>query len=380
MDLTKRYINLAVLLAVVFAAAMICGCTGQSNTDNPSSGSVDENDTITVTDSLGREVTVPKDPDSVVCSGSGCLRYLTYLGAQDKIVGVDDIEIKDQEMDARPYALANTQFKNYPLIGEYRGNDDPEKIVALNPEVIFKAGMTSADEADELSEKTGIPVVGIDVGSLSTYRDDMYYSFRLMGKVIGKEDRAEELINYFNASIADLNDRTAGVSNSDKISTYVGGIAYRGPHGFQSTEPAYPPFVFVNANNVAASMGTDHADVAKEKILEWDPEVIFVDLSTLQTTDSNAVTELRNDDSYSLLSAVKADRVYGVLPYNWYSQNQGSILADAYYVGKVLYPEKFSDINPDEKADEIYTFLVGGPVFDELNETFGGMAFSKISV
>ena len=38
---------------------------------------------VTVTDSWGREVTIPEKVTRVICSGSGCLRYLVYLQGQD---------------------------------------------------------------------------------------------------------------------------------------------------------------------------------------------------------------------------------------------------------------------------------------------------------
>ncbi len=377
---TNRLILSALTIGACLVIAMACGCTdaGTSVQTGPE-GEAGTPEMITVTDGLGREVTVPKSPERVVCSNSGCLRYLTYLQAEDTVVGVDSIEIEETIFDARPYALANPQFREYPLIGEFRGKDDPEKIVAANPQVIFKTQLTSPEEADELSEKTGIPVIALNYGSLSTYREDMYASLRLMGEVMGKEDRAEEVITYFDAAIDDLNTRTEDIPVDEQPSTYVGGIAYRGPHGFQSTEPAYPPFIFIHANNVAAELGTEHADVAKEKIVEYDPDVIFVDLLTLQT-DPTAVDELRDDPSYQGLSAVQSGEVYGVLPYNCYTQNHGSILADAYYIGTVLYPDQFSDIDATEKADEIYTFLVGEPVFDEMNAEFENKAFIRLEI
>jgi iron complex transport system substrate-binding protein len=365
--------------ALILLAVAGCGCTGQESASLAPSGGDGAEGQITVTDALGRTVTVPEAPERVVCSGSGCLRYLTYLQAEDAIVGVDDIEKEETQFDARPYALANPQFSDYPLIGEFRGNDDPEKIVACDPQVIFKMDVASVDDADELSAKTGAPVVALAYGDLGVYRDDMYHALRLMGEVMGREDRAEEVIAFFNAEIDELNERTEGVADADKQTTYIGGIAYRGPHGYQSTEPAYPPFLFVNAKNVAAEAGTEHADVAKEKIVEWDPDVLFVDLSTLQTNPS-AIDELRDDPSYRSLAAVRSGEVYGVLPYNWYTKNHGSVIADAYYVGKVLYPDQFDDIDPAIKADEIYTYLVGDAVFDEMNESFGGLVFTKIEL
>jgi iron complex transport system substrate-binding protein len=70
--------------------------------------------------------------------------------------------------------------------------------------------------------------------------------------------------------------------------------------------------------------------------------------------------------------------VYGLLPYKWYTKNFGSSLANAYFVGKVLYPEQFEDVNPSAKADDIYRFLVGKPVFGEMNAQFGRLAFKEV--
>ncbi len=352
---------------------MACIVSGCSDTQE----SPENDNTMTITDSLGREVVIPQSPEKVVCQGAGALRYLCYLEAQSAVVGVDDIELRVDE-NKRPYAIANPQFQSMPLIGEFRGNTDPEKIVSLGPDVIFWTYVPSAADADELQSKTGVPVVALNYGDLGVHREDMYNTLTIMGDIMGKEQRAQELIDFFDMTIEDLNNRTADVPQSEKVSAFIGGIAYAGPHGLQSTEPKYPPFILVNALNVASSMGTLHADASKEAIIEWDPQVIFVDLSTYETTPS-AVDELKEDPAYITLSAVENGEVYGVLPYNWYTANQGSVLADAYYVGKVLYPEQFEDIDPQTKADEIYTFLVGQPVYDTLVDGFGA-GYGKINL
>ncbi len=345
-----------------------------------------EAETITVRDGWDREVTIPAQPERVICSGPGCLRYLTYLQAQDRIVAVDSIEKRETRFDARPYALVNPHFKTYPLFGEFRGHDNPELIVGLEPQpqVIFKTYGQSGHNPEELQQKTGIPVIVLEYGNLSYGREQMYQSLRIMGKVMEKTERAEAVIAFFESHINELQQRTGGMSADRKLSCYVGGIASRGPHGLQSTEPMYPPFLFTNANNVAydpeqGDANLTHVDVAKEKIVEWNPERLFVDLSTIQSdAEATAIYELKHDPAYQHLQAVKTGHVYGVLPYNWYTRNFGSILANAYYVGKVLYPEQFEDIDPSHKADEIYEFLVDKPVFEQMNDAFGGLAFQKI--
>ena len=343
---------------------------------------------VTVIDGLGREVTVPFDPEYVICSGPGCLRLLVYLQAQDRIVAVDDMEGRRPEFDARPYALANPWFHEMPVFGEFRGHDNPELIVALElqPQVIFKTYPLMGMDPLELQNKTGIPVVVLDYGTLDSQRDKLYGSLRTMGAVMGRSERAGEVIEFMEGTIADLEARTADIPLDERRSCYVGGIAYRGPHGFQSTEPAYPPFMFVGAGNVAlpedaGDQPVEHADMAKEQILAWDPEILFVDASTMETDlQASALYQLRTDPAYGSLSAVQSGEVYCVLPYNWYTGNFGSILADAYFIGKVLYPDRFTDVDPAARADEIYSFLVGAEVFHQLDTAFDSMIFRRIQL
>lgn len=118
---------------------------------------------------------------------------------------------------------------------------------------------------------------------------------------------------------------------------------------------------------------------SKEKILVRDPEIIFLDLSTLQMGEGHGgLAELKSDPVYRALTAVARGQVFGVLPYNWYTQNFGSILADAWFVGKILYPEQFEDVAPDAQADRIYTFLLGAPLFDQMNRMFQNKAFTRL--
>lgn len=340
----------------------------------------------TVTDSMGRSVEIPDTVTRVICSGPGSLRLLTYLEAQDMIVAVDDMEAKRPSFDARPYALANPQFKKYPVFGEFRGFDNPELILALEhqPQVILKTYATMGHDPVELQDKTGIPVVVLEYGNLGSHRQELYASLRIMGQVVGRSTRAEEVVAFFEESISDLEKRTAHIHASDKKTCFVGGIAYKGPHGYLSTEPGYPPFMFVSAANLAfdasqMDKASRQVTVAKEKLLEWDPEVLFLDLSTLQLGGkASGLWELRNDPAMQALTAVQQGRVYGVLPYNWYSKNYGSILADAYFIGKTLYPERFADVDPTAKADAIYEFLVGKGVFAQMNALFDNLAFTAV--
>ena len=342
-----------------------------------------------ISDALGRAVSVPIPAEHVICSGSGCLRLLTYLQGQSLIVGVDDMEGRRRKFDARPYALANPQFKTLPVFGEFRGHDNPERILMLEPQpkVILKTYSSSMGyDPQELQDKTGIPVVAFNYGNLNELRPDLYKSLRLMGEIVGKSERAEELISFIEETIADLKSRTSDILEEQLPTVFLGGVAFKGPHGLQSTEPNYPPFQFINANNLAydakfSKKELSNTNVSKEQIVAWNPDYLFLDLATLQMGENaGGLYELKKDPAYRLLRSVSHNQVFGVLPYNWYTANYGSILANAYFIGKVLYPDRFADVNPKKRADDIYSFLVGKPVFTEMADSFQNLVFEQIPV
>jgi iron complex transport system substrate-binding protein len=55
------------------------------------------------------------------------------------------------------------------------------------------------------------------------------------------------------------------------------------------------------------------------------------------------------------------------------------VLANSYYIGKVLYPDRFADVDPEQKADEIYTMFVGKPVLSDINKNYKNLGFAKIT-
>lgn len=322
----------------------------------------------TVEDALGRKVQVPEEVERIVGLEAGALRIITYLEATDLVVGVETFEKRDRN---RPYRLAHPELAELPGIGPIHGGD-PELIVAAQPEVIFWSYATRK-KANVLQSKTGIPVYVLNPGPPKTMsREELETSLRRMGELIGKEERADEVVRFIEQEIERLRKLGRNAEKSE-AEAYVGGIGQRGAHGIRSTEPTYPPFSFVGLKNSAGSLGTDHATVNKEKIIQWNPDFLFVDEAGLSLVKD----DLRQPEFRSL-SAIRSEKVFGLLPYNYYTTNFGTVLADTYYIGETVYPEAFEGIDPEEEADRIYKFLVGSPVYSEMEEIFGG--FEKIRV
>lgn len=337
-----------------------------------------------VTDALNRTVEIPDTVERVICSGPGCLRLLTYLDGQDMVVGVDEIETRPRLDAPRAYALAHPALRSLPLFGQHRGRDNPELILSLDPapQVVIKTLSSIGVGHDDLANQTGLPVVAVDVGDLAGRRAAFDAALRIMGEVVGREARAEEVIAFIDGQIADLGERAAR-SAADPGGVFIGGIAFQGTQGFNATEPFYPPFEMLGLTNLAragAPSNSRHSAVAREQIVAWDPAVLFLDLATVRGPDVGGLHELRSDPAYRGLSAVAEGRVWGVLPSTFYHIEVGSILANAWFIGTVTRPDTFDDIDPVARAREIETFLVGAPVFEAFNEAYDGLVFQRLPV
>ena len=329
--------------------------------------------TLTVTDMVGRQVAVPFDPERIVCIGPGALRLIVYLQAESKVVGVEEMEAMNPR--GRPYWLAHPELWKLPRCGpggpvSINKKPDLEAVLSVAPQVIFVTYM-HAPLADGVQHLLGIPVVVLSYGAFATFDKTVFDSLRLAGKILNRSKRADEVAAYVESLRKYLNSRTTDISRDRIPTVYVAGIGYRGAHGIGSTEQRYVPFEWVHANNVAeclkASVGS-HVFVDKETLLKLDPDIVFIDGGgyTLVAQDYR-----KNPVYYQALKAFSNRRVYTLLPFNWYVTNIDTVLADACAVGKVLNPERFEDMDPEHMADEIYTFLVGKPVYTDMKKDYG---------
>lgn len=401
----KKALTILIMIAMLAAVIAFAGCTSTSGngggaataaatqtatvaptatgTETPTASG-----TITITDVAGRTVVVPDDPSKIAVSGSGSSRYFGWLGATDKMVAVDfqDSSLLKRKAETRPYLLANPQIKELQVLGASKGVVDPELLMKANPEVVFMSGIsdTIIQNANELTEKTGIPVVLFYSGDYVTNTDKVEKSLRTIAKVLHKEERAEDVIKYFADTRADLESRAAKATETEKPTVYVGGVSYNGAHGFDGTDPTYYPFTVLSANNVAAGLSstasTGYAATSKEQIIAWDPEIIFIDLNTMEAAGGGGIYELQTDPSYKELTAVKTGKIYALNPHTSMGTNHETSMANAYYVGKILYPEQFADIDPEAKADEIYTFVDGAPVFKTLKENMENLSYTQLEI
>ena len=349
MDYLKR-IKITIILSVLIILIF------------PSATNADE-----IIDLAGRKLSISDKIEKIIAVGPGSLRLVVYLEAEDKVVGIEEFEKRNQK---RPYIIAKPELLELPVIGPQFGGD-AELIAAQSPDLIIASYLTRG-EMDTLQNKTKIPVVSINDGSPGSMTEKEFKSaLNFLGKILDREKRAAELINFFNQSKVELKAKTGDLESDLRL--YIGGIGNKGSQGICSTESNYPPFRYLELKNIIEEKDKSNFSISKERLLLEDPDLIFIDQGGLKLVEN----DLKRKE-FKYLKAYQQNNIYQLLPYNYYTTNFATILADTYYIAKILYPEEFDYLDSKEKADQIYQKFVGDYVYDEMTDIFGG--FKKMNL
>lgn len=376
----KKIVTMLLMLSMLLAMSACAGAPeaapAASQAEETTAANVVSQETAPetriITDSMDRSVEISYSVERIVCVGVGALRYTCYVGGAHRVVGVEDYETKPGM--SRLYNYVNFDlFQNLPVTGT-NGEPFVEEIINVDPQVIVMSSYASQDP-EELSQKTGIPVVVVP-GSDTTLDEKAYVTIRILGELYQLEDRAEDLTAYLKSIQKDLDDRTASIAEDAKPTCYVGGVSFKGHHGFEGTEAYYGPFELIHAKNLANTTGQTGAfNIDVEQVLSWDPEIIFLDFNGMNLINEDYGA---HPDFYKALTAVQEGKVYSQISFRSSASNLETALADAYYAACVMYPQQFQDIDPVEKAGEIFTKLLGSNPYHDLEEA--GYAFCQITI
>ena len=393
----KRGIRFAALgIAALIMAPAIAGCggggggeattaatttaaatTAASTTAATTTAAAKTNGTHVITDMRGREVEIPDTIGSIICLGAATPRFVSYLDATDMMIGIEESDTKVKNTK-RDYAYVyQDQFSKLPVVAEGGGTGYkafPEEIVTLKPDIILTN--YNDDALEQVAKETGIPVVGIKYDGDGFLSDDTYEVLRFIAGLLGKEEKCEKICEYMDKCKKDLDDRTKDFKDEDKPKVYSGAVTFSGAHGFAGTCAHFGPFEAVHALNVVDETGEkDTFEVDLEKVSVWDPDIIFLDPGNM-----NLVNEeyKGNPSFFDNLSAVKNGELYTMPSSNNYHTNVTYMILNAYWAGKVLYPDAFKDVDMKAKGNETFSLFLGKEFFDQMEAD--GYFYGKLTI
>lgn len=387
--------NCAALLLALAMMFSLCACGSQSAPaqDTPQPSEAQESaapseapSEITVTDMIGRELTVtPGSYTRVVCIGAGALRMYSYIGDVSLLCGVEDIdnltlEERPKMFDsvARPYVLAyGDVFSTLPSCGVGGPNAqaaEAEKILSCNPDIVISE-YEDVEKEDALQEQLGVPVVTLKSGPNGVFDDAFSQSMTLLGQIFGEEEKAEALVSFIAAETAEIAERTASIADEDKPAVYVCGLGNWGTTNHLMTSQTYASFEVANIRNVVTDLGANGVQPIEEEkfvALGADMDIIVMDAAAVKN-----IKPLYQEDPtmFDSCKAWQTGEVYLEMAYNAYYTNYEIALINTWFIAKSVYPDLFADVDITAKTNEITSAFLGKELADEIfacPSSFGG--------
>ena len=341
---------------------------------------------VTVTDMIGREVTViPGSYKSVVCIGAGALRMYSYIGDVAKLSGVEDIDnttLSERPMMfdsvARPYVLAYGEtFNTLPSCGvggPMAQAAEAEKILSCNPDIVISE-FEDVEKSDALQEQLGVPVITLSTGSKGVFDDKFYGSMELLGKVFGEEEKAASLVQYVQDEAGAIAARVAEISEEDKPSVYICGLGNWGTTDHLMTAENYVSFEIAGVKNVLSGLGIQGVGpIEEEKFVELGEQmdIIIMDAAAVKN-----IKPLYAEDPtmFDTCKAWQNGEVYLEMAYNAYYTNYEIALINTWFIAKTVYPEAFADIDMTVKTNEVTQEFFGMDLAEAIfacPSSFGG--------
>ena len=388
----KNFAALLLALAMMFS---LCAVVSQSAPaqDTPQPSEAQESaapseapSEITVTDMIGRELTVtPGSYTRVVCIGAGALRMYSYIGDVSLLCGVEDIdnltlEERPKMFDsvARPYVLAyGDVFSTLPSCGVGGPNAqaaEAEKILSCNPDIVISE-YEDVEKEDALQEQLGVPVVTLKSGPNGVFDDAFSQSMTLLGQIFGEEEKAEALVSFIAAETAEIAERTTSIADEDKPAVYVCGLGNWGTTNHLMTSQTYASFEVANIRNVVTDLGANGVQPIEEEkfvALGADMDIIVMDAAAVKN-----IKPLYQEDPtmFDSCKAWQTGEVYLEMAYNAYYTNYEIALINTWFIAKSVYPDLFADVDITAKTNEITSAFLGKELADEIfacPSSFGG--------
>ena len=283
----------ALLLLLMFLNFFLV--TGCFNSNHPQTAG----EHITITDSIGRQVSIPRQITKAVVSNRYNMEIIKSIGAADKVIGVDYGIYQDQ-------TAYGAFFDSNQVIGKTQNELAP----------------------------FGIKTVVMDAYYTSKFAD----TYTLAGKIFNKEPEAAAFIDYFQTKLQYIQTALKDIPKKTVYFEYKksGTTTVPGDYFFDMLE-------YAQADNIFKTAKSTEIDI--EAVVQKNPDVIIkvgaagVDPQYIPPTAAEFQKRkeaLRSRPGWETVTAVKNDQI---LLLSQYVHGGASKLVGTMYIAKFLYPE-----------------------------------------
>ena len=330
------------LLALLFIAILVISCACPSTqsptpppTESPPSSSTttekppqqaaplqEELPTfpITLTDDLGREVTIEKLPQRIVSLAPSNTEMLFALGLGDKIVGTTDY------CDYPEAAKSKTRVSGY-------STPDLEKLVSVEPDFIVAESIQEKTVLPAL-EKLGIPVFVTSATSIDIILKDI----EALGKINGKSKAAEKLIAKMTQRIEAITSRTTSLTQDDRPQVLY--VIWFNPIWTMGSNTFTDDLITQSGGiNIFSADFEKSRVVSLEAVVNKNPQVIIV--SAMATSAEMIFNSIKKETRLVTVDAIENNRIYKISDSNIIERPGPRIIEGLEEMAKLIHPELF---------------------------------------
>ena len=267
--MSRRMVSLFLVLLMVF-----------SMTASPAEGSQ-----ITVTDMLGREITLDGPASRIVVMQPADCEILCAIGCEDAIVG-------------------RGQFVDYPAsvldvpVVQSGAETNVEEILALQPQVVLMNTMAQSEEQVRQLEENGVKVV---ISTTSTV-ESVYTAITLIGRLMGKDTEAQAVITDMKNTFDEIRSKVTG--DPKKVYFEISPPPYLYTAGSSSYMNELAEICGIE--NIFADQEDAWLMISEEQVIERNPDYIVL----ITNMGSAGVDEILSREGWGDINAIKNRKIY----------------------------------------------------------------------
>jgi iron complex transport system substrate-binding protein len=303
-----------------------------------------EQQTITITDQLGRRVEVPRHVERFTA--------LHHFGGQIVYALKQQHRLVEQALygiEASALEKVDKQFAALPRTMDSHSMNI-ESMVALRPQVAFVYASFEKSDMTQI-ENAGIKVVAVRGETL----EQGYEAVRLMARILDCEKEGQAYLDDCQRLVALVQERLKDIPLDQRRR-----VLFSGPKSIYTVATGEmlqsQILSLAGATNLATGLKGFWADISPEQMARWNPDVIFVG-SSLATY---GITDIYDNSQFKTVKAIKEHQVH-VFPstIGWWDYPAPHCVLGVVWTAKTLYPDRFKDIDVRVIADDFYAKYLG---------------------
>lgn len=287
---SKKYL---LMIGSIFLLTIVAACGNDTeNSDSSTEGSEDAADTEVTVEGKNGEVTIPADVEKIIAPYH-----------EDALLALGVTPAAKWSIGKSVQDYLEPQLKDVPRI---EWNLPQEQVLEQSPDLIILGSDTSSYEGS-IEDYKKIATTYVMPEDVST---DWRKQIKVFGKIVQKEEKAEEVLNEYDEKVAAAKEKLANSIGDESVAMIwvAGGQFYLFEKDRHSAPVVYselgitvPPFV--------ESLGKSEAawnPISMEKLSELKADHVFL----LGSEGEEGLETLKNSDVWNSIPAAENNQVY----------------------------------------------------------------------